>query len=207
MSPTTASGIVASAYYNLAGTLQRKGQTDEAIVSYKKAVAANDEFITAHVLLGHALFGKGRLDEALAQYRKVLELRPGNGNDFGCVANVLNQQGHLAEAATYYEAALKVDPGNPVALNNYSRLLASSPDKAVRDGAKAVELARRLNQRTQGQNPSAIATLATAYAACGKFTDALHSIEQAQIIASSQGNADLMESLQGQRKLIEDERQ
>ena len=53
-----------------------KGQLDEAIAEYRKAVELDPDIADSHNNLGLALYGKGQLDEAIAEYRKAIELGP-----------------------------------------------------------------------------------------------------------------------------------
>ena len=56
--------------------MQAKGQLDEAIACYKKAIELDPKFATAHSNLGIALKAKGQLDEAIACFKKAIELDP-----------------------------------------------------------------------------------------------------------------------------------
>jgi len=59
------------------GNAQREqGRLDDAIATYRGAVAAAPEFAAAHVNLGSALAQKGLHPEALASFRKALALEP-----------------------------------------------------------------------------------------------------------------------------------
>ena len=49
---------------------------DEAIASYRKALALNPKQAAANTNLGIAFMGKGQLDEAVACYQKAIELDP-----------------------------------------------------------------------------------------------------------------------------------
>ena len=53
-----------------------KGQLDEAIACYRKAIELDPKNATAHSNLGNALRAKGQLDEAIACYKKAIELDP-----------------------------------------------------------------------------------------------------------------------------------
>jgi eukaryotic-like serine/threonine-protein kinase len=64
----------AIAHYNLGSALQGKGQVDEAITSYRKATELTPDFAEAHCNLGHALAGQGRFAESLAALRRGHEL-------------------------------------------------------------------------------------------------------------------------------------
>ena len=64
------------AHSNLGMVLFQKGQVDEAIAQFQKALEINPNSRRTHYNLGNALFQKGQLDEAIAQYQKALEINP-----------------------------------------------------------------------------------------------------------------------------------
>ena len=63
-----------AAHNNLGIALKDKGQLDEAIAAYKKAIELNPNYAAPHCNLGLALYDKGRSEEAIACYRKAIEL-------------------------------------------------------------------------------------------------------------------------------------
>ena len=68
----------AEAYNNLGSALFSKGQLDEAITQFQKALKSKPDYVEVYNNLGSALFSKGRLDEAITQFQKALEIRPGD---------------------------------------------------------------------------------------------------------------------------------
>jgi len=53
-----------------------RGELDEAIASYRKAIELQPNKADAHINLGAALQQKGELDEAITSFRKAIELQP-----------------------------------------------------------------------------------------------------------------------------------
>jgi len=64
-------------------------------------------------------------------------------------------------------------------LNNLAWLRATSPEEGLRNGARAVELARKGCELTQWRQPHVIGTLAAAHAEAGDFAAARKFIRQA----------------------------
>ena len=64
------------AHNNLGIALADRGQVDEAIAHYRKALEIKPDYAEAHNNLGIALAGRGQVDEAIAHYRKALEIKP-----------------------------------------------------------------------------------------------------------------------------------
>ena len=64
------------AHNNLGAALAGRGQVDEAIAHYQKALEIKPDYAEAHNNLGAALAGRGQVDEAIAHYQKALEIKP-----------------------------------------------------------------------------------------------------------------------------------
>jgi predicted Zn-dependent protease len=79
--------------------------------------------------------------------------------------------GHYGEARTILEAGLKAHPGNPELTNSLARILATAPQAGVRDGPRALQLAKALFESTHG--PDVGQTYAMALAATGAFDQAV----------------------------------
>jgi len=97
-------------YNNLGDTLFNKGQVDEAMAQYQKAVDINPNFSEAHDNLGNALFEKGQVDEAIAQHQIALKIKPGNAQAYDNLGSALVQKGQVDEAIAQYLKALEIDP-------------------------------------------------------------------------------------------------
>ena len=83
----------------------------------------------------------------------------------------LNVGDHRA-ARDDFERALKIDSEAPDLLNNFAWLLATSPDDEIRDGKRAVELAKKSCEATEYKFAHILSTLAAAYAETGDFNTA-----------------------------------
>src|SRR5262249_15337709 len=82
-------------------------------------------------------------------------------------------QGKFARAVADCEAALRLEPKNLAALNGLAWLLATCPDESVRDGERAVELARRACELSDWKDPGCLDTLAGGYAEAGDLARAV----------------------------------
>ncbi|MEG4799129.1 TIGR04372 family glycosyltransferase [Microcoleus sp. ARI1-B5] len=63
-------------HFNAANELLRSGKVEEAIASYREAIALNPNFYWSHHNLGEALAKQNLVEEAVASYRKAIELNP-----------------------------------------------------------------------------------------------------------------------------------
>jgi hypothetical protein len=73
----------------------------------------------------------------------------------------------------------------------------------LRNGAKAVELARQANTLTGGENPTVLRTLAAACAETGRFAEGLETAQHALRLAKAQSNSTLTGQLQSDIKLYQ----
>ena len=127
---------------NLANALARKGQPGEAIPHYEEATRLRPDYADAYYNFGTVLFREGKIDDAIAEWQKALAIQPYDAEAHTSLGSAFGRKGMLREAITEYQQALKVAPQNRLAMNNLAWLLATSSDASIRDGARAVALAR-----------------------------------------------------------------
>jgi tetratricopeptide (TPR) repeat protein len=190
----------ADAHNNLGLGLLQRGRVDEAIVHFRKTLELQPDDTTAHNNLGIALLQRGRVNEAIAQFQKALELQPDFAQVHNNLANALLQKGHVREALAHYQRSLEIQPDDARTLSSLARVLATCPEAAIRNGAKAVELAQRANQLSGSEDPMVLRALAAAYAESGRFAEAIMFGRQALPLATAQNDTQLVTAL---RKEIE----
>jgi Tfp pilus assembly protein PilF len=78
-----------------------------------------------------------------------------------------------AEAIKDYEIAMKEEPEDTGVLNNFAWVLATSPDDKVRNGKRALELAKKACDLTGYKKPHILSTLASCHAELGDFDEAI----------------------------------
>jgi len=188
----------AQAHDNLGNALLQEGNVAEAITHYKKALQIRPGDAQAHNNLGNALLQEGKVDEAIAHFQQVLEINPGYGKTHSNLGNALLQKGNVGGAIAQYQKALQLKPAEPSVQNNLAWVLATCPEAALRNGNKAVELARQANGLTGGENPVIIHTLAAAYAEAGRFSEAVETAQHALRMAEAQSNTVLAGQLQSE---------
>jgi len=191
------------AQVSLGDALLRKGRIDDAMDHYQKAMTARADHFLARYGLCQALLEKGELDGAIQVCRSALELWPLDPDCHTSLAIALEEKGNPAEALQHYEKALEVSPQSIPTLTNLAWLLATSQDGALRNGAKAVELARQADRLTGGANPLALRTLAAAYAENGEFGNAIRTARSAMQLTRMQGEDSLTTDLDEQIRLYQ----
>jgi tetratricopeptide (TPR) repeat protein len=193
----------AAAYANLGLILNQKGDTAQAIAYCRKALDIDPNIAEAYVNLGIALGAQGNVEEEIANYRKALELRPQLVVAHVNLGITLFDQGDVPEAVAQWREAIRWDPENIPLLKQTAWVLATSPDASVRNGAEALELARRAVQLSGGQDPAVLDALSAAYAELGRFPEAVQVAKQAIALAASQNNNVLAAALQARIELYQ----
>ena len=113
----------------------------------------------------------------------------------------LLQEGNAGAAVEQFEKSLELEPENRAFANNLAWILATAPDVAFRNGARALQLARMVNAGNEGNNPSTLRTLAAAYAQAGFPSEAAQTARNARAAALSQNNIPMAETLAKEESL------
>ena len=82
------------------------------------------------------------------------------------------ERGEWSEALKHAEEDLRLDPDRPISLMRVAWLLTTHASPEERAPERAIELAKRADELTQHKAPRALDTLASAYAASGRFDEA-----------------------------------
>jgi protein O-mannosyl-transferase len=122
------------AHYNLGIALNDRGQTDEAIAHYRRAIELRPSYAEAHYNLGRLLAQNGQLDDAVTHYEKALEINPADAEAQNNLGVTLFARGRVDEAIAHYQGALKIRPDYAEASCNLANALLSKGDL---DGAIA----------------------------------------------------------------------
>jgi tetratricopeptide (TPR) repeat protein len=170
----------APAQMNLGATLAQEGKLDEAWAHLTEALRINPFYAEAQSNLGYVLAQKGKQAEAIPLYRACLERRPDLAQTHYLLGMALLATQQLAEAIQEYRACLAIDPNHILACNDLAWVLATDPSPEIRDVPEAVALAERACRLSKYKEPLFVGTLAAAYAAAGRFDDAVKTGERAK---------------------------
>ena len=182
------------AHAGLGGILFVRGQIDESIAHYERALRLRDGNVAAHFGLGRALAAKQKTDTAIFHFQKALGIQPdyiGASNDLGVL---FASKGEIKEAIAAWEQSLSFDPDNADAANNIAWVCATAADPDLRDGRQALELAQRA-LRAGGENPVVLRTLAAAQAENGQFAEAVATCQRGEELALRSGDSAMVQSL------------
>lgn len=191
--------IDASAHYNLGNALLAAGKTHEAITSYRMSLQLNPDFALARKRLAEAL--AGGIHTQIKQYEKELEQHPDSAELLGKLAGLLLMVRRTSEAMTHLERAVQLNPNDAETHNNLAWLLATQEPAPDADPARAVALAQRACKLTDNKSPGCLDTLGVAYAAAGRFPEAIATAQKAIALASAAGQALLTKQIEARLAL------
>jgi tetratricopeptide (TPR) repeat protein len=185
----------------------------DAVNEFRKAVAAKPDSVTARINLGAALTQVGNVNGAIRQFEEALRLEPGRVNAHYNLALLLAGQNKHEQAISHLRSVLSVDENDlnarlvlagelantgslETSRSEYARvayLLAASPELELRDGARALEYARRIYDA--GNAAQYAALVALALAELGRCSEALDWQRRAIASSEREGNTDLTAKL------------
>lgn len=149
-----------------------KGDYSAAIADFRRLVRQNPDDPVVVGQLGFLYLAAKEPREAIRRFNRALEIDPeqflarrGRGDAEISIGD------HVAAIADL-EKAMELQPENDTVLNNLAWVLATSPDDAVRDGKRAIEIAMKACELTEWKQPHVISTLAAAHAEAGDFETA-----------------------------------
>ncbi len=181
--------------YQLANSLRRRGELTEALAEYRWIVEADSGFIPGLASLAKLLGQLGRFDESAAAHAEWVAQEPGASEARIGEVTALTFGGRHLEAKRRLGAAIAELADNLVFKDVLARHLAACPDRAVRDGARAVELALEVYQ--QVPSVESIETLAMAYAQAERFEEAVEWQQHLLGKAQEAGDAATVERVRG----------
>jgi tetratricopeptide (TPR) repeat protein len=127
----------------------------------------------------------GKHRKAISDYTKLIELNPKDDLAYKTRGIAYAEKGQYDKAIFDYDKAIEINQGCAEAYNGKAWILATCRDTVYRDGAKAVELAKRAVELDSAGY--ILDTLAAAYAEVGKFEDAITTQEKANDLLKKEG--------------------
>ncbi len=184
------------AWSNLGDILSVRGERARAIGAYENALRLNPDAGLPRHHLGAFLLDTGNAAGAIPHLRHAVNRNPASPRIRFDLGLALVQVGDLTEAIRLLREGADAAPADIGMSSVLARLLATCPDPTLRDGATAVRIGERLRRFTRGRDARVLDTLATAYAAVGRFTEARRAAEAAVTICRSRGEGPLADQIQ-----------
>lgn len=173
-----------------------EGRYDQALADLKALVAEDPTDTDGLLQLGMVYQAAGQPEHAIEVLSKLLAEDPANGLALRARGDSLLAMGRHAEAIADYEKAYALRPDDPSLLNNFSWVLSTSPIDKLRNGKRALELAKEACRLTDYQQAHILSTLAAAYAELGDFKSAIEWSQKAVAAGKEDQKEELRKELE-----------
>jgi protein O-mannosyl-transferase len=172
---------------NLGSALFKEGRYEEALPHLTEAVRISPLYSDARNNLGMVFMKLNKFEEAVACFDEIIKQRRDTPIVYVNLAATYARQGKTDLALQNCAKAEQLNPNDTVSLNNMAWLLATMDNSSAQNTNKAIYYANRACTLTAYNNSDYLDTLAAAYAAAGKFNDAITTAEKALSIAKTTG--------------------
>jgi len=151
---------------------REQGRIDEAIADFDTAVSLAPQNARAFLERAIARQEKAQLDWALADLEEAAKLDPTSAEAFRNLSIVRFHLRDFAGALDSAETSVRLAPAETASLNQLAWVLSTAPLTDLRDGNRAVRLARKADEISGGAVADVKDTLAAALAEDGQFDEA-----------------------------------
>jgi tetratricopeptide (TPR) repeat protein len=193
----------APTHYNLGLVLSVQQQYAAAIAEFGEAIRIDPDYVEAHTNLAAILLLNGRMPEAIEHFMASVRLAPDNTQAHDNLARGLAAIGRRADAVNEFAVASRLRPDWAPPVTGAAWLRVTSVDAAVRNVEDGVQLAERAAEMTGRRDPMALDALGAAYAAAGRFADAVSAAKAALALARAARNPQLEAQIQQRQALYE----
>jgi tetratricopeptide (TPR) repeat protein len=187
--------------FGLADALLAAGQAAETIDLCRDLLKREPDSAKLLVTMGGALYATGQIDEAIVPLRRAVAVDPKDVWAHFRLGLALNDLGQTAAAMAQLEEAIRLQDYWVLMLWQTAWILATSPDSSIRDGKRAVDLAKRAIQFSQGAEIRAFDALAAGLAETGDFEGAVKVAQQASLMALARNDLPLLEAIEARKHL------
>lgn len=121
------------AHNNLGVSLAEKGNDNEAVVHYRKAIRILPGFGLSNENLGFILYKQGNYQGAIFHYQNAIAYTPDSARSYYMLANSYFQLKQIDNAVIHYKIAIKIRPDYIEAMTNLGVALAliGKPDESL----------------------------------------------------------------------------
>src|SRR3984957_19962553 len=171
---------IGQAQLDSAFKLAESGKVNEALAMIDQVIATDPNNWRSYFLKSAVLILAKRGNEALKEIDTSIILARRSNVSAGLLSELYESKarscidyGRYDEAKKSLEQAVHLQPTDPTTLNDLAWMLATSKDSRVRDGRRAVAIAKKACTLSNWKNAFSIDTLAAASATAGNFADAV----------------------------------
>lgn len=162
------------------------GQLENALADFNAAIAIDATNAEVFYLRGKIHGQQMRYASAIEDFTESLRLDDTLVQNYRTRGLVHKKLGNYENAVRDFSEFVRRRPTNQWILNELAWIQATCADDKVRDGPKAVELAKRACAESNWKDSSFIDTLAAAYAETGDWKNAVGNQEQAIRLAATE---------------------
>jgi len=181
----------AEAYSNRGLSWYKKGDHDQAISDFTRAIELNPRYANAYYNRGIAYDDKGQYDRAISDYTRAIELNPKHAKAYITRGIAHGSKGQFDRAISDFNAAIEIDPGGAGVYYNrgLAYRLKGQYDQAISDYTKAIEV--------NPENRSAYNSMAWILATCAdeRYRDGRKAVQLAKQALESNSNPFYMDTL------------
>jgi protein O-GlcNAc transferase len=94
----------------MGSVLEKKGDLEVAIDSYKQAIKIKPDYAEAYSNMGISLTKKGDLEAAIDNYKHAIKIKPDYAEAYLNMGNALKEKGDLEAAIDSYKKAINIKP-------------------------------------------------------------------------------------------------
>ena len=169
-------------------------QFDNAYYFYKNALNLKLNSFNVNFALAKISIKRDDTSNAFSYLKSALALDPANVKARYLLARIYEKQKLWQKACDIYNSLINENIDYPPLMNNYAWILATSNDNSIRDGKKALALAKQVCINTSYNEFSFVDTLAAAYAEVGDYSNAITIIEKYQYLATNSQMKELIKN-------------
>lgn len=183
----------ARGHFSLGVLHEARGQDADAIARFEEAVRHDPGLTDARFALADALRRADRAEVSLPHYEALVRADPSASQARFGHALALVRLGRWREARAVLDDAVKAHPDQVGFTHALARVLAAAPDETVRDGTRALAIAKDLSETYA--SVALAETLAMAEAEVGQFASAVRRQKAAIAAATQAGQLDVARRL------------
>ena len=163
----------AYAFSSRGGLYTTRGEHAKAEADINAACAIDSRSALAFLQRGNLRRALGQHRLAIDDYAHAIWLDPRYTAGYVERGRAHRELKQYDRALADFDKALELEPKSPSALSAKAWLLATCPEEKLRDGKKAVQLAKAADDRSKVKEPRYLEAFAAAYAEAGDFDAAI----------------------------------
>ncbi|MGD1041710.1 MAG: tetratricopeptide repeat protein [Sedimentisphaerales bacterium] len=178
--------------------LFNEGRTEEAELHLRKAVRLAPAFVVARNNLAKVYLKQGRINDAIEHLNELIRHNEGTAEVYYNLAAALEIQKKYEDAIKNYAKSLELNPWDPDTNKRMGITLV-----AAGKASDAIRYAQRACELTGDKDAECLETLASAFAAAGKFDEATRIAEKALKAARISGQENLVVEIHKRMELYQ----